>query len=95
MKIEKIILKRIGEPTVITAIITESREYTEELNWFSIRFHKKGNNYISKNILISNRVHTYLIENKLVISLKSNTLFKTTYIDCILQLTSKSLLEVL
>lgn len=94
MKIEKIILKRIGDPTAITAIITESSEYTGELDCFSIRFHKKDNNYISKNILISNRVHTYLIENKLVISLKSDTLFKT-YIDCILQLTSKSLLEVL
>lgn len=95
MKIEKIILKRIGEPTVITAIITESSEYTGELDWFSIRFHKKGNNYISKNVFISNKVHTYLIENKLVISLKSDNLFKQTYINCILQLTSKSLLEVL
>lgn len=95
MKVEEITFKQI-DASIIMAVIIRSGEYPGDLDQSSIYFHKKDNNYISNNMIISNKLHKYLIENKLVVSLKSDNLFSAqTYIDCILQLTPKTLLEVL
>lgn len=95
MKVEKITFKQI-DTSIIMAVIVRSGEYPGDLDQNNIYFHKKDNNYISANIIISNRLYTYLIENKLVTSLKSCNLFSAqTYMDCTLQLTTKTLLDVL
>lgn len=79
------------------AIVLEVVQYNSAGNWSILHFNKKDNKYITDDIIITNELYGFLLDNQLTSVIRVNKDHSSTlkFVRCILQLTPKALIKSL
>lgn len=75
------------------AIVLEVVQYNSPGNWSILHFNKKDDKYITDDIIITNELYGFLIDNQLTTVVRVNQSLKLA--RCVLQLTPKALIKSL
>jgi hypothetical protein len=82
-----------GEQSIVLEVV----QFDNVGNWSILHFNKKDNKYITDNIIITNELYGFLMDNQLTSVVRVNKDYSSTlkFVRCVLQLTPKALIKSL